>query len=108
MQMILTHTKKLTLLLVFIFSLLASFSVNSVELISTSVAQGTNKENLNETQKQIFQEARKLSSEDKNTLTSILMIVAVLLVVALAMYLAFKKDGSSKKRSFARTPKKEY
>jgi hypothetical protein len=104
MQMIFTHTKKLALKLAFVFSLLVSFTAN----ISIAAAQASNNANLNETQKHFFQEAKKMSSDDQNTLTSVLMIVAVIAVVILAMYLAFKKDGSEKKRTFARTPKKEF
>lgn len=106
--MIFSYTKKFTTALVFLFTLLAGYSSKGIEIISSAVAQEATNTGLNETQKQVFQEARQISSEDKNTLTSILMIVAVLLVVALAMYLAFKNDGSEKKRTFARTPKKDF
>ena len=83
-----------------------SFMVNLSSNIA--IAQDPANAGLNETQKQVLHEAKEYSSEDKNTITSVLMIVAVLCVVGFAMYLAFKSDGSEKKRNFARTPKKEF
>lgn len=108
MYMMFTYTKKFSQILLFLFCLLASFSSQGIEIINRVAAQDANNTGLNETQKQLFQEARQISSKDKNTLTSILMIVAVLLIVALAMYLSFRKDDSENKRSFARTPKKDF
>lgn len=101
MYMMFTYTKKFSQILLFLFCLLASFSSQGIEIINRVAAQDANNTGLNETQKQLFQEARQISSKDKNTLTSILMIVAVLLIVALAMYLSFRKDDSENKRSFA-------
>jgi putative exporter of polyketide antibiotics len=74
---------------------------------SVSAQQTTDTVSLNETQKQLFSEAKKAAG-DKNTFISLAMIGAVLLVVAFAMWLAFRNDGAEKKQTFARTPKKDF
>ena len=95
-------SKKLTVLMICFCTFFMNFYSNVAH------AQDNANAGLNETQKQVLQQAKEYSSEDKNTITSLLMIAAVLCVVGFAMYLAFKSDGSEKKRNFARTPKKEF
>jgi len=104
--------KRLTLwmLLTSLFTVISFGSMRS--LVHQAKAQATQAEqavdtSLNKTQKSVFDELKKASSEDKNTVLSLVMIIAVLCVVALAMYLAFKGGSSSGKANFARTPKKQ-
>ena len=105
--------KRLTLcmLLTSLFTVISFGSMKS--LVHQAKAQATQAEqavvdtSLNKTQKSVFDELKKASSEDKNTVLSLIMIAAVLCVVALAMYLAFRGGSSSGKANFARTPKKQ-
>jgi hypothetical protein len=104
--------KRLTLwmLLTCFFTVISLGSLRN--LVTQTKAQATQTEqaadpNLNKTQKSVFDELKKATSEDKNTVLSLIMIGAVLAVVGLAMYLAFRGGSSSRKTQFARTPKKQ-
>ncbi len=104
--------KRLTLwmLLTCFFTVISLGSLKN--LVTQTKAQATQTEqavdpNLNKTQKSVFDELKKATSEDKNTVLSLIMIGAVLAVVALAMYLAFRGGSSSRKTQFTRTPKKQ-
>lgn len=107
-----TPLKRFTLwmLLTSFFTIWSFGSISGV--VSQSKAQATTAEqvvdtSLNKTQKSVFDELKKASSDDKNTILSLIMIVAVLGVVGLAMYLAFRGGSSSRKAQFSRTPKKQ-
>jgi putative exporter of polyketide antibiotics len=101
-------SKKLFSLCVFFMVMLLSIGSKITNFIgSISAQQTTDTVSLNETQKQLFSEAKKAAG-DKNTFISLAMIGAVLLVVAFAMWLAFRNDGTEKKQTFARTPKKDF
>jgi len=70
--------------------------------------QDTSSANLNKAQKSVFVELKKVSADDKNTIQSIIMIALVVLVVIIAMYLAFKGDPNEQKQgTYSRTPKKQ-
>ena len=79
-----------------------------LEVLAQEQANASDTVAINETQKNLFGEAKRVSNDDKNTRNSILMIVGVLCLVGFAMFLAFKNDDGEKKKTFTRTPKKDF
>lgn len=80
----------------------------SIPVIAQEANQDTSSTGLNKSQKSVFVELKKAASDDKNTIQSIIMIGLVLLVVGIAMYLAFRgSPEDAKPGNYARTPKKQ-
>ena len=103
--------KKLVTTIAFLFAMFLTVNNSNFEFATNTFADeqsAVDTVSINETQKQIFGEAKRAAGEDKNTRNSLLMIAGVLCVVGFAMYLAFKGDDGEKKQTFARTPKKEF
>jgi hypothetical protein len=104
--------KNLITKLVFVIAMFIVFDNNEIKVSTVAHAQEQAKASdtvaINETQKNLFGEAKRVSNDDKNTRNSILMIVGVLCLVGFAMFLAFKNDDGEKKKTFTRTPKKDF
>jgi len=104
--------KNLITKLVFVIAMFIVFDNNQIKVSTVALAQEQVKASdtvaINETQKNLFGEAKRVSNDDKNTRNSILMIVGVLCLVGFAMFLAFKNDDGEKKKTFTRTPKKDF
>jgi len=104
--------KNLITKLVFVIAMFIVFDNNQIKVSTVALAQeqakATDTVAINETQKNLFGEAKRVSNDDKNTRNSILMIVGVLCLVGFAMFLAFKNDDGEKKKTFTRTPKKDF
>jgi hypothetical protein len=107
-----SNTKKIASNIVFLIAMFLSVNSANINFSNSAFADDaaatTDTASINETQKQIFGEAKRAASEDQNTRNSLLMIAGVLCVVGFAMYLAFKSDDGEKKQTFARTPKKDF
>lgn len=110
--------KKSGLLISISFLLAILLGVSGVEtkLTNKAVAQeevaAQNQEadtaSLNAAQKSVLFELKKAANENKNTKQSLLMIGMVVLVVVIAMVMAFKGgNDENKSRAFTRTPKKQ-
>ena len=104
--------KNLITKLVFVIAMFIVFDNNEIKVSTVAHAQEQAKASdtvaINETQKNLFGEAKRVSNDDKNTRNSIFMIVGVLCLVGFAMFLAFKNDDGEKKKTFTRTPKKDF
>ena len=104
--------KNLITKLVFVIAMFIVFDNNQIKVSTVALAQeqakATDTVAINETQKNLFGEAKRVSNDDKNTRNSILMIVGVLCLVGFAMFLAFRNDDGEKKKTFTRTPKKDF
>ncbi len=70
-------------------------------------AQEADTASLNAAQKSVLLELKKAANENKNTKQSLMMIGMVVLVVVVAMVLAFKGGSENKSQAFTRTPKKQ-
>lgn len=91
----------------YVFGIISGW-ILSIPVIAQEATQDTSVAGLNKSQKSVFVELKKAASDDKNTIQSVIMIGLVLLVVAIAMYLAFRgSPEDSKPGNFARTPKKQ-
>ncbi len=92
-------TSKLTLLALLLLVLSISFSpvafsqaADSSAAATTTEVQNTDTAYTNKTMKSVFKELKHITKTGNATLNSILMILGVVSVVAIAMWLSFRSD----------------
>lgn len=80
--------------------LLLSFMMPLISLAqNTGDSAAVADTNINKTTRMVLQEGAKMTSTTKNTLLSLLMIILVLGVVALALWLSFRSPNTAEKRN---------
>jgi len=91
------NTNLFALIALFLLVLSISFSpvcfAQAVDTMATTTqAQTTDTAYSNKTMKSVFKELKHITKTGNATLNSILMILGVISVVAIAMYLSFRND----------------